>query len=48
MGRKRILIITSSIDETASYIVSRYSNVADFFRVDVDNFGKYRFHVDNM
>lgn len=47
MGRKRILIITSSIDETASYIVSRYSNVADFFRVDVDNFGKYRFHVDN-
>ena len=43
MGRKRILVITSSVDETVSYIISRYSNIVDFFRVNVDDFGKYSF-----
>lgn len=47
MGRKRVLIITSSTDETASYMVSRYSTVADFFRVDVDKFAQYRFFIGN-
>ena len=47
MGRKIILIITSSIDETASYIIEKYSDVAAFFRVDVDKFGQYRFHIGN-
>ena len=47
MGRRRILIITSSIDETASYIVNKYSSFADFFRVDVDKFDQYRFYIDN-
>ncbi len=47
MGRKRILVITSSVDETVSYIISRYSNIVDFFRVNVDDFGKYSFRIDN-
>lgn len=47
MGRNIILIVTSSIDETASYIMKKYSDVADFFRVDVDNFGQYKFYIGN-
>ena len=38
---KRILIITSSIDETATYIINRYSEQAEFFRIDVDKFDEY-------
>ncbi len=44
---KRILIITSSIDETATYIINRYSEQAEFFRIDVDKFDEYKFCVDN-
>ena len=47
MELKRILIITSSIDETASYIIRRYSDLADFFRVNVDKFSEYRFCIEN-
>jgi len=43
--KKIILVITSSIDETASYIITRYSGKANFFRIDVDHFGKYVFSV---
>lgn len=47
MELKRILIITSSIDETTSYIVRKYSELAEFFRVDVDKFSEYRFCIGN-
>ena len=47
MELKKILIITSSIDETASYIIRRYSDLADFFRVNVDKFSEYRFCIEN-
>ena len=44
---KRVLIITSSIDETATYIINRYSEQAEFFRIDVDKFDEYKFCVGN-
>lgn len=47
MGRKTILIVTSSIDETASYIVEKYSGIVNFFRVNVDNFSQYKFYIGN-
>ena len=47
MELKKILIITSSIDETASYIIRKYSDLADFFRVNVDKFSEYRFCIGN-
>lgn len=45
--KKIVLIITCSVDETASYIVKKYSNVATFFRVNVDKFGEYEFVISN-
>lgn len=45
MGLKKILIITSSVDETVSYIMKKYSGEADFFRINVDNFSEYRFYI---
>lgn len=47
MNRKTILIITSSIDETATYMITKYSNTTEFYRVDVDCFGEYKFNIDN-
>lgn len=44
---RRVLIITSSIDETTTYIISRYYKQADFFRVDVDKFDEYEFCIEN-
>ena len=44
---KTILIITNSLDETVSYIINRFSQIADFFRVDVDRFDQYRFCIDS-
>lgn len=44
---KQVLIITSSIDETTTYIVNKYSDQANFFRVDVDKFDEYKFCVEN-
>ncbi|CUP24607.1 Uncharacterised protein [Agathobacter rectalis] len=31
MELKKILIITSSVDETVSYIMKKYSEIVDFF-----------------
>lgn len=42
----KILIITSSIDYTVDYIISRYPNV-DFYRINTDMFGKYQFLITN-
>ncbi len=38
---KKILVITSSIDLTVSYIIEKYSNKVCFYRFDVDNIGNY-------
>lgn len=40
-----ILIITSSFDSTVDYIISKYKDEYDFFRVDVDKFDDYRISV---
>ncbi len=47
MKLKKVLIITSSVDETVSYIIKKYSEVADFFRVNVDKFSEYKFYIGN-
>ncbi len=44
---KRILVITSSIDETVTYIVNKYSEQVQFFRIDVDKFDQYEFDIEN-
>ena len=45
---KTILIITSSIDVTVNYIVKKYKNEANFFRVNVDEFPNYRIDVGGV
>ena len=47
MDLKNVLVITSSIDETVTYIICKYSNMVNFFRVDVDRFNTYRFYIDS-
>lgn len=44
---KRILIITSSVDETTTYIINKYHKEVDFFRVNVDRFNEYKFSIEN-
>jgi len=44
---KRILIITSSVDETTTYIINKYHKEVDFFRVNVDRFNEYKFCIEN-
>lgn len=39
--KKKVLIITSSIDLTTDYIIDLYKNKVDFYRMDVDNFSEY-------
>ena len=41
----KTLVITSSVDETASYIIKKYGNIVDFFRVNIDRFNEYYFDV---
>lgn len=38
---KKVLIITSSIDNTVDYIMHYYDEAAEFYRLDVDMFSKY-------
>jgi hypothetical protein len=38
---KKVLIITSSIDNTVDYVINKYRKVAEFYRLDVDMFPKY-------
>ena len=42
----KVLIITSSIDYTVDYIISRYSGV-DFYRINTDMFEHYQFLIRN-
>lgn len=41
-----ILIITSSIDYTVDYIISKYPKV-NFYRINIDMFSQYRFLITN-
>lgn len=43
---KKILIVTSTVDFTVDYIINKYKDKCDFFRVNVDNFDKYEFDVN--
>lgn len=43
-----VLIFTSSIDETVSYIINRHSNLADLFRIDIDKFNDYEFSITDI
>ena len=43
--KRKVLVITSSIDTTVDYIINKYENQADFYRVDVDMFSKYEFII---
>ncbi len=45
--KKKILIITSSIDCTVDYLIGKYSFQIDFFRFDVDMLGKYEISIGN-
>lgn len=47
MRLKKILIITSSADDTVTYIMKKYFETAEFFRVNVDEFSEYRFCIEN-
>ncbi len=38
---EKVLIITSSIDNTVDYIMNNYDGIAEFYRLDVDMFPKY-------
>lgn len=44
---KRVLIITSSVDETTTYVINKYYKEVDFFRVNVDRFNEYKFCIEN-
>jgi len=46
--KKNILVITSSIDSTVDYIIKKYINVANFFRIDTDSFSQYDFYLGNI
>lgn len=39
---EKVLIITSSIDNTVDYILNRYSTTTKFYRLDVDMFSRYK------
>lgn len=39
--------MTSSIDLTVDYIINKYSNVAEFYRLDIDNLNNYNISVNN-
>ena len=43
----KVLIITSSIDYTVDYIISRYSGV-DFYRINTDMFEHYQWLVHRV
>lgn len=43
-----ILIITSSIDETADYVEKKFCDEVSFFRLNVDCFGKYEFDIGTL
>ncbi|WP_252246719.1 hypothetical protein [Clostridium sp. ZBS4] len=42
---KKLLIITSSIDYTVDYIIEKYSNYAEIYRLNVDMLNNYNINV---
>lgn len=45
--KKIVLVVTSSIDYTATYIIEKYKNKANFFRINVDRFMEYNITIRN-
>lgn len=45
--RKKVLIITSSIDTTVDYIIERYKTGVNFFRLNVDEINRYNISIGN-
>lgn len=41
----KILVVSSSIDETVDYMLGRYGSDIEFFRLDVDNFAEYEISI---
>lgn len=45
MKKKKVLIITSTIDCTVDYITQKYNGSVDFYRFDVDKFSDYEISI---
>lgn len=45
MDKEKILVVTSSVDDTASYVIEKYKSDADFVRLNIDRFNEYSFSV---
>lgn len=45
--KRDVLVITSSIDQTVDYVILKYSHIANFYRVNVDQFDQYVFYICN-
>ena len=43
--KKRILVVTSSFDETVTYLTSKFSNSVKFFRINVDCISEYHINL---
>lgn len=43
--KKKILIITSSIDCTVDYIIDKYRDIAEFYRFNIDMFSEYEIAI---
>lgn len=43
---KKIIIITSTMDFTVDYIINKYRNKCDFYRINIDKFNEYEFNVN--
>ena len=41
-----ILIITSSYDQTSTYIINKYFNETNFFRLNIDKISNYIINID--
>ena len=41
-----ILIITSSYDQTSTYIINKYFNKTNFFRLNIDKISNYIINID--
>lgn len=45
VNKVKVLIITSTIDCTVDYIIERYEKNVEFYRLNVDEFGKYEIDI---
>ena len=43
-----ILIITSSYDQTSTYIINKYFNETNFFRLNIDKISNYIINIDGV